>query len=384
MCYKFIDQVARQLLAAGCWSLLCGTLLAQSSPPADTSTPKPVAPRNSISPIPSPATAGSLSTAFSPDGRLLATGSWDTTAKLWDVASGKEVRTLAHHQMGVTSVAFSPDGRLLAVGSDDTTVSLWEVATGRMIRSFDDHGSYVLAVAFSPDGRTLASSTSHTKIKLWDVATGQEVRTLTGHAMAVYCLAFTPDGRQLASGSRDSSIKFWDVPGGTMQRSLNLGADAGHEAFYVYSMAFSPDGRTLAAGTTGGFLKVLDVASGDCRCFIRAGNNHPYVRPIALDPRGQWLAAGDYAGVQFWDATTGAKLGKLRGLTMRDRIARRQPRRAVAGLGERRRHGSALAFQESPLHRSPQRRTLRRGSAVNYCAGITFGERSSPLGEQQR
>jgi WD40 repeat protein len=160
------------------------------------------------------------SVAFSPDGRLLASGSCSKynspsgyciqgEIKLWEVASGSEVRTLTGHADWVNSVAFSPDGRLLASGA--LAIKLWEVASGSEVRTLTGHTSWVNSVAFSPDGRLLASGSWDHTIKLWEVATGREVRTLTGHTWYVNSVAFSPDGRLLASGSWDTTIKLWDI-----------------------------------------------------------------------------------------------------------------------------------------------------------------------------
>ena len=162
------------------------------------------------------------SVAFSPDGRALASASWDNTIRLWDAASGALRRTLEGHTDDVLSVAFS---RLLC------QLHVW-CGWG--------HTDDVFSVAFSPDGRLLASASNDRTIRLWDAASGALLRTLEGHTHGVNSVAFSPDGRTLASASDDRTIRLWDAASGALLRTLEGHTDG------VNSVAFSPDGRALA------------------------------------------------------------------------------------------------------------------------------------------
>jgi Tol biopolymer transport system component len=144
------------------------------------------------------------SVAFAPDGRHVLTGSGDGKARLWDVATGKELRTFEGHSDWVMSVAFSPDGQQALTGSADKTARLWDVETGQEIRRLQ-HADGVRCVAFSPDGQQVLTGSFDNTARLWDVTTGREIRRFEGHSDAVVSVAFSPDGRQVVTGSWDSN-----------------------------------------------------------------------------------------------------------------------------------------------------------------------------------
>ncbi|WP_322779093.1 TIR domain-containing protein, partial [Frankia sp. Cas4] len=146
------------------------------------------------------------SVGFSPDDTMIASGGGDGSVRLWETATGRELRTLTGHTGGVRSVGFSPDGTMIASGGGDGSVRLWDTATGRELRTLTGHTGSVLSVGFSPDSTMIASGGGAGSVRLWDTATGRQLRSLTGHTGGVLSVGFSPDGTMIASGGGAGSV----------------------------------------------------------------------------------------------------------------------------------------------------------------------------------
>jgi WD40 repeat protein len=247
----------------------------------------------------------------------------DNTVRLWDVATGKEIRSFKGHSNEVKSVAFSPDGRFVLTGSMDGTARMWDASTARQIRSFAGRNqAAVWSVAFAPDGRSVLTASGDGAAQLWDTATGAIIRSFATQHGDVNCAAFSPDGRFVLTagegwlgenhtvwdtGSGTGQARLWDTANGSLIRAFE-----GH-TYPVNSLALSSGSHTLLIGSDDRTARLWDITTG---AQIRSFAGHPAgVASVALSPDGRLAmtlttSLGDSAP-RLWDAETGLKIRSL-------------------------------------------------------------------------
>jgi WD40 repeat protein len=298
--------------------------------------------------------AGIAAAAFAPDGKRVATGSWDDTVRIWDAATGAELARLTGHRGVITSVAFSPDGTRIATGSEDLTVRYWDAAaravkavsgsarlnsegpskkfvavsrstrrafiadatkatiydteTGRPVHDVTEFPLSCAKVQFSSDDRFLACAGDDGRAVVWDVDTGATTAVLSGHRGEIEDVSFSPDAQVLVTAGTDATVRAWDLKPTT--HTVVLG---GHQGS-VTNATWSPDGRLIATGgdgvrvwdaRTGRLVAVVDTRAERGPQAVYLAKEDVFSIAFSADSRRLLVVSRGTGGAHIWDSRTG-------------------------------------------------------------------------------
>ncbi|MGE3808454.1 MAG: protein kinase, partial [Gemmataceae bacterium] len=238
--------------------------------------------------------------AWSPAGSQVASASFDTGARLWDAANGKELFVLTN--VAVWDVAFGPKGRYLYAACDDRIIRIFDTTTGKETLALRGHRRAVQCVCVSSNGEKVLSGSTDGTLRVWDTATGLPGQVIKGHRDGVTSVAFSPDAEHLLSAGGDGTIRLWPV------NPRNGRIDLTVPNTFVSSLAFNADGSLLVSGCWDNQARVWNTNTGKIEHVLRGHTGS--VASVAFSPDGKTIATGsDDSSVKLWDAATGKEIG---------------------------------------------------------------------------
>jgi len=249
---------------------------------------------------------GKMPVCYSPDGKMVATGGWDSTIEVHEVSTGKCINTYDIYFGYVTSICFSPDGKLLCAGNGEHTsdykaiyisIYIWDVSSGDRIQILKGHSKNIISLSFTPDGRYIISGSQDKSVKIWDYVTGICRFNYEGFASNFCNVICNSNGKMVLSGFSDNIIKLWEISTGNILRSFQ-----GHTE-RIESIDISSDGRYLVSGSWE-TVKLWDVSSGKC---IRNFYGHKrIINSVCFSPLGELVLSGsDDQTMKLWELATG-------------------------------------------------------------------------------
>ncbi len=294
--------------------------------------------------------------SITPDGKILASGSFDNTIKFWDTSSGKETHTLKGHTDWIEAISFGFDGKVFAsIGNDNTlkfwnpkdgklinsieirginnsmafntkwgllavcvwdSITIYDLSSGQILRNFEGLIARLETLAFSPDGKYLAVGGDDARIRFWDLQNGNVSQVIKTNDEYIGNMVFSGDSKFVAAGGGDGNVRIWDVASGKLTREFKDEFKKESKVSFVQAIAISPDGKILAGVGNDELINLWEIASGKLLTTIDAGDKENYtsISILTYSYDGKFLACGDYNGyVKIWDSASGKNLRTLKG-----------------------------------------------------------------------
>ena len=236
--------------------------------------------------------------SYSPDGKILASGSYAGPIQLWNPDTGENIRTLHGHTGSVGFIVFSRDGRYIAsAGRYTGNVRIWDVETGENIQTLEGHGKYAYAAGFSADGKHVVTGSDDDILRIWNVNTGAQEQAIDGSEKSIATFAYSPDRKEISVAHNDGDIKIWSIEKETFVQTLK-----GHTR-YIESLTYSPDGRLLVSGSMDNTARIWDLDTGKT---LHTLEHDGWVDHIDFFPDKDTIAThGTSSVVSLWSAETG-------------------------------------------------------------------------------